>query len=673
MKYRKLFICEKPSQGRDVANVIGCKKNEDGFLSSDTAIVTWCFGHLLETASPDFYCENIKPWKIEKLPIIPTNWKMEIKKESSKQANTIKKQLKECGEVIIATDADREGEVIARELLEFYNFKGKISRLWLSALDEVSIKNALDNLKSDESTKNLYFSGLGRQRADWLIGMNITMAASALHSKFGEGVLSVGRVQTPTLKLVVDRENEIQKFKSKEYYELEANFNSKNTELIKTKWQPKEELLDHDNKIVNKEIINKVILDISNQISEVTEYHEKIKNTSAPLCFSLSQLQKLASSRFNYSAKETLEIAQSLYETHKAITYPRTDCQYLPNSQFHEAKQILNNLSSTLPSLSNHIKECDLEYRSSIWDDEKITAHHAIIPTNNKNINISRMNEKERNLYEIVCRYFIAQFLGKYEYKEIHIGILVKDESFKTTLHFSIKRNWKNILQSIEEDSTTIEMLLAPSIKKGDMINLINTEILTKQTKSSPRFSEGTLIEAMKNIGKYVTDEKVKKKLKETSGIGTEATRASIIDTLFKRGYIEKTGKQIIPTDKGKKLITLLPPVVSDPALTAIWEQELDEIAGGKGNLIAFVDKQKEVVYDILSKLIPSHLVSTSCHNKHSEQQTEAFSCPLCSKHLVLRTASSSKNKFWGCISFPTCRFTANDQNGTPFFKSQGA
>jgi len=330
---KTLYICEKPSQARDIAKILGCHEKQDGCLKMRDTVVTWCFGHLLEASPPDHYCENIKPWRIDILPIIPKTWHMISKKEVSKQFKIIKACLKETETVIVATDADREGEVIARELLDICKFKGQIKRLWLSALDDASIKKALADIRDGKTTENLYHAGLGRQRADWLIGMNMTMATSVLFGRYGEGVLSVGRVQTPTLKLVVDRDHVIEHFKSKLYFELIAQFSTINASVFKAKWQPDETHVDIDGRVTNEKLINDISEKIYKQQASVKKFEDKEKKTPAPLCLSLSQLQKIASSRFGLSAKETLETAQSLYEKHKAITYPRTDCQYLPESQ----------------------------------------------------------------------------------------------------------------------------------------------------------------------------------------------------------------------------------------------------------------------------------------------------------------------------------------------------
>lgn len=659
MSIKQLYICEKPSQARDIAKVLGCHEKKDGYLKQRDIVVTWCFGHLLETANPDHYCENIKPWRLEILPIVPDAWRMQVKKESRQQSTVIKTLLKETEMVIVATDADREGEVIAREMLDICKYKGEIKRLWLSALDDDSIKKALLAIREGSTTQNLYHAGLGRQRADWLIGMNMTMASSVAFGVYGEGVLSVGRVQTPTLKLVVDRDYAIENFTSKIYFELFAEFETVNKEKFKAKWQAPEDKTDEEGRIIDQKIIDEVVANIHGKMAEITKFDDKEKKLSPPLGLSLSQLQKLASSRFNLSAKQTLDVAQALYETHKAITYPRTDCGYLPDSQFQEASAILSLLKTTNPAFADMIDLCDVNYRSLIWNDKNVTAHHAMIPTNNKHVNTNRMNAIEKNIYELISRYYIAQFLGPYEYAERSVVVNCHNEIFKASSQTPLKPGWKRILSQLDEIEEIRDSLI-PALKKKEKVQEIQEDIAQKNTRPPARFTEGTLIEAMKSIGKYVQDEKYKRILKETAGIGTEATRAAIIETLFKRIYLEKKGKQIFATDKGKKLIAQIPPIACDPVLTAEWEQALDQVAEGKLSLNDFVEQQKVLLNKMLDSI-------KSIKGYQSTNNT-SYKCPRCQQILIRRQAAKSKTFFWGCRGYPKCNFTSTDRNGVPIF-----
>lgn len=603
-----LYICEKPSQARDIAKIIGCNQKHDGYLSHYDTIVSWCYGHLVEAAMPEHYCENLTSWRMELLPIVPKEWHSDVKDEAKKQFNVIKKLLKEAKTVVVATDADREGEVIAREILDLCKYSGEIKRLWLSALDDASIKKALQNIKAGKDTENLYYAGLGRQRADWLIGMNLTMAASVLFGKRGEGALSVGRVQTPTLKLVVQRDFTIEQFRPKDYFELTAQFTTTHQQTFSAKWQPLKDMCDDEGYCCDKNKVSAVAIKIKNKQGKVEVFEDKRKEQNAPLCLSLSQLQKLASSRFGYSAQDTLEIAQSLYETHKAATYPRTDCGYLPQSQFAEASGILNNLKKINPTYAELNDQCDLAYQSPVWNDKKITAHHAIIPTQNAHVDLQKMSAEEKSIYDLICRHYLAQFLGPYEYAERRATVRCENELFKATSHTPIKPGWKRALknltdQEVKKDEESELMTILPLLKVDETVSHTAEKLLTKQTKPPARFTEGTLIEAMKSIGKMVQDEKLRKILKDTAGIGTEATRAAILETLFKRKYLEKKGKAIFSTVKGRDLIAKLPAAVTDPALTAQWEQALDFIAQGQLQLPTFLQQQEQLLNDMLVAL----------------------------------------------------------------------
>lgn len=659
----KLFICEKPSQGRDIAAVLGHTKKEDGYLQGDGFQVTWCLGHLLELAPPDEYCENIKPWRMQVLPIIPEKWIMHPKEKTKKQLNVIKKLLKKVNHVVIATDADREGDVIGREVLDYFSYKGNVERLWLAALDESSIKKALANIKPGSSTEKLYRAGLGRQRADWLIGMNLTMATSSLFGKRGQGVLSVGRVQTPTLKLVVDRDVHMENFKPKDYYELQATFDG-NKGKVTAKLEPPEELSDENNQVTNLLAIQEIATKIDSQSAKVVEFYSTKKEKSAPLCYSLSALQKAASSHFGFGAKETLDIAQSLYETHKATTYPRTDCGYLPTSQFSEAKDVFKALIAADKAFEVKTARADLSFKSKVWDDKKITAHHGIIPTTNDHVSLSRMSDKELKLYKLIRSAYLAQFLGLYEYEANKIKIFCNGYHFKANSNTPIKLGWREVIEAEKDDSNETDptdSLAIPNYSKNDILNEIEHKSLSKKTKPLPRFNEGSLISAMKSIAKYIENPSLKSVLKETAGIGTEATRANIIETLIHRGYIEKEGKHLISTQRGRELISLLPESITSPETTAVWEQQLELIACGKEELNDFFDDQYDTLEGMLSQL------ERKAKESREFQDSGQYPCPECGTNMVRR--KGKKAYWWGCSSYPQCKFTCFDSKGRPLIK----
>jgi len=602
----KLFICEKPAQARDIARNLNASKKHDGYLEGNNCQVTWCVGHLLELAPPEYYRSDIKPWRLEKLPIIPEQWEYLVSEKTKKQFNVIKSLLKKTDHVVIATDPDREGQAIGEEVLKKCLFKGKIERLWLSALDDTSIQKALKNIRPNSEVTGLYESARSRSSADWLLGMNNTMALTVL---YGAGnVLSVGRVQTPTLKLVVDRDLTIENFKPKDYFLLKILFSTDNQSSFWTTWKTSDALLDEVGHCLDKKSIENIFYKVNGKPGLIQNVKEIQKKQKAPLCFSLSALQKTASGLFGYSAKQILDIAQSLYETHKATTYPRTDCNYLPIEQFEEVKSVLKALSQIDSKISSLVTLCDLNFKSTVWNNEKITAHHAIIPTFNDKIDIYKMSHDEFNIYDLIRRQYIAQFLGDYEYLQKSVEVICESELFTAVGTTPIKLGWKQAFDrhpEDEDDETDVSEVL-PNLTEQMKLENQETKIDSKKTKPPARFTEGTLIEAMKTVGKLIKEDHLKKILKESSGIGTEATRANILETLFKRGYIERKNKQVFSTQKGRVLIDIVPEVMKNPILTAQWEAELEKIAIGKSNFTAFIQSQSALLQEMLSKLMDS-------------------------------------------------------------------
>lgn len=659
----KLYICEKPSQAKDIAAVLGANIRTESCFEGTGIAVTWCIGHLLELAPPDFYCPNIKPWRMEILPIIPKKWELMPKENTKKQLKAIEKLLKKAKSVVIATDADREGDVIGREVLDYCNYSGPVERLWLSALDEDSIKKALASIRPGASTEPLYQAGLGRQRADWLIGMNLTMAVSSLFGVVGQGVLSVGRVQTPTLKLVVDRDISIEQFKPHDYYVLKAQCVSLNDESFWTTWDMPEDVTDEEGRCINKALIEGIAKQLQDEQGVVKAYQETQKREAPPLCMSLSNLQKIASAQCGFSAKQTLDIAQSLYEKHKATTYPRTDCGYLPLSQFKEARGVLNAIVKVDPELTDLIALCNTETQSRVWDDKKITAHHGIIPTANMRVDMRAMSEPERQLYQLIRAYYLAQFLGDYEYSQRSVCIDIEQHLFKGMSNTPVNLGWKKAINNREDDEKDSELKPEqtgniPKLQELESVMIKQLPVDSRKTKPASRFTEGTLITAMKSIAKYVDDPKLKKVLKETAGIGTEATRANILETLVNRDYIKRHGKQLISTDKGRNLIQLLPKSITNPATTALWEQILDGIANGQNNLLDFLDDQEDTLTGILGQLSEKGL-------SHIKPTNTALSpCPDCSKPLVRR--KGAKGFWWGCSGYPECKTHFPDNKGKP-------
>lgn len=656
----RLFICEKPSQARDIGRVLGATTKGDGCLWGAGVVVTWGFGHLLEQASPDAYDPALKRWALETLPIMPTSWKMEVKKASSKQFQVIRKLLQEADEVVIATDADREGETIGREILEYCRYRGHVSRLWLSALDDASIRKALADIRPGEATFALYQAGLGRSRADWLVGMNLTRAFSVLARDQGhQGVLSVGRVQTPTLALVVRRDQEIAAFVPRPFWEVLATLQAQSG-VFQARWKPVNDAwLDEEGRCVNREVAEVLASRGQGGQAVVSSLKTIRMQEAAPLVMDLGTLQQECSRRWGYGAQQVLDIAQALYETHKATTYPRTDCRYLPQSMLSEVPAVVTALLQSDQSLSPLIKQLDLSLQGRIWNDSKITAHHGIIPTTAP-CRLDRMSEPERNVYDLVRRHYMAQFLPAHAFDQTDVELDLAGERFAASGRQIRDEGWKVLFprvprgkgkgqgdggeESSDEESNGSQAL--PPLRQGEVCSVQALDVLSKQTTPPKPYTEGTLIAAMKSAARFVTDERLKARLRESAGIGTEATRAGIIETLLGRSFIQKKGRTIVSTPTGQGLIAALPPQISNPGMTALWEQALDMVAEGTMTLDDFMQRQGIM----LDKMIGLALQRPRLNLP--EQPSEI--CPLCQAKMRLR--KGSKGPFWSCSRYPECK-----------------
>ncbi|WP_081277286.1 DNA topoisomerase III [Gallibacterium anatis] len=599
----KLFLCEKPSQGRDIAKFLGATQRGDGYLSNHdkSLVVTWCVGHLVEQAEPHEYNEIYKKWSFDALPIIPTKWIMKVKKETAKQYKVVNGLIKKARHIVIATDPDREGEVIARELLDMSNYKGTIQRLWLSALDEGSIRKALSSLKSDAETKPLYAAGLARGRADWLVGMNLTRLFTLIVQKQGyKGVMSVGRVQSPTLAIVVQRDREIANFVPKPFYQLKIELINKQNQAFLAYWQAPETFCDDEGRCIDMAAINQVMsgLNVSSTMI-VGKIETKPKSESPPLAFDLGTLQQTCSKLFGMGAAQVLKIAQSLYETHKATTYPRTDCGYLPESMIAEIPIVIKSLMISDPGIEQIISTLDLTLRSRIWNDSKITAHHGIIPTTQK-VDLSKMDDTELKVYQLIRQHYLAQFLPLYKEENTIATLEHAGHQFVAKGKRIIQLGWKTLFTHDKADEEEKQIL--PILNEKDSCQIKDAQMLTLKTTAPKRYTEGTLIAAMKNAARFVQDERLKQRLRETEGLGTEATRADVIENLLKRGYLKKEKNNIVSTEAGSALIDILPDIIKDPGMTALWEQALNDIANNKLSLNEFMQKQSQFIAHIVQK-----------------------------------------------------------------------
>lgn len=593
----RLFLCEKPSQAKDIAAVLGARQRGEGCWLGAGLKVTWCIGHLLETLAPDGYDERYKRWVLDDLPIVPQQWKMQVKRTTVGQFKVVKRLLGEASELVIATDADREGEMIARELVEHCRYRGPILRLWLSALDPASIRKALASLRPGADTYNLYQSALGRSRADWLIGMNMSRLFTLLGRRSGyQGVLSVGRVQTPTLRLVVDRDRSIADFVPVAYWSIEVQLEAHGQDFL-AQWRADRAHCDEQGRCLVQPLAQNAAqaMEQAGQARVVSVVTERMREVS-PLPFDLGTLQEVCSRRLGLGAQETLDIAQALYETHKLITYPRSDCGYLPNSQHAEADGLLGALVRADQNLAGLLPYLDAQRRSRAWNDAKVGAHHGIIPTPAVGA-FASLSGKPKAVYELIRARYLAQFLPLHEYDRTQADFECAGQALRAVGKCIIEPGWKRALPESLAAATgkgreAAPPQVLPALSEGQDCRVCEVRLKDLWTQPPKPFTEGDLIKAMKNVARLVDDPRLKQKLKETTGIGTEATRAGIIQGLLDRGYLVKQGKALAATAAAFSLIDAVPKAIADPGTTAIWEQALDMVQSGEMGLDEFVAKQ---------------------------------------------------------------------------------
>lgn len=633
---KSVVIAEKPSVARDIARVLKCNKKGNGFLEGDKYIVTWALGHLVTLADPESYDVKYKTWNLEDLPMLPERLKLTVIKQTGKQFNAVKSQLtrNDVNEIIIATDAGREGELVARWILDKVKIKKPLKRLWISSVTDKAIKDGFANLKPGNAYDNLYASAVARSEADWYIGLNATRA---LTTRFN-AQLNCGRVQTPTVAIIAAREDEIKNFKAQTYYGIEAQ----TTDNLKLTWQDQ----NGNSRSFDKDKINTLVKKIGNNNAIVADIEKKPKKSFAPGLYDLTELQRDANKIFGYSAKETLNIMQKLYEQHKVLTYPRTDSRF-----------ISQDIVATLPE---RLKACGIgEYRSianklltkpikptkAFVDDSKVSDHHAIIPTEGY-VNYSAFTDKERKIYDLVVKRFLAVLLPAFEYEQLTLRAKIGDESFIARGKTILSSGWKEVYEHRFDDEDTtddVKEQILPRIDKGDILKVKLIAQTSGQTKPPARFNEATLLSAMENPTKYMAtnDKKLADTLKSTGGLGTVATRADIIEKLFNSFLIEKRGgKDIYITSKGRQLLDLVPEELKSPALTADWEQKLELIAKGKLKKDVFISEMKNYTKEIVTEIKGSD-------KKYKHDNISTKTCPDCGKPML--EVNGKKGKMLVC------------------------
>jgi len=618
---KSLILAEKPSVGREIAKVLKVNNNKGSYIENNKYIVTWALGHLVELQSPEGYDVKYKNWSMDTLPMLPKYMKLSVIKKSSKQFYEVKKQMlrDDVSDIIIATDSGREGELVARWIIEKAGVKKPLKRLWISSQTSKAIIEGFNNLKPGDAYKNLYEAAQCRAEADWIVGLNVTRALTCKYN----AQLSAGRVQSPTLAMIVQREEEIKNFIPKDYYTIEGKGNN-----VTFNWVNK----DNNGRIFEEEFAKKVIGKCNKASAEVVSVDSKEKKQYSPALYDLTELQRDCNRLFGFSAKQTLSIMQRLYENYKILTYPRTDSRYVTRDIVATIPERLNAISTGEYRLAaQELLKTKIIGNKSFVDDSKVSDHHAIIPTEEKPI-LSRLSSEERKVYDLVVKRFLSVMLPPFEYIQTTIELNANGERFIAKGKVIKSKGFKKVYDKelVEEDSSEdLKDQILPVMNKGDKISLNSVNLKKSQTKPPARFNEGTLLSAMENPQKYINVGKdAAKTLNETGGLGTVATRADIIEKLYGSFVIEKRGKEIVPTSKGKQLIELVPNELKSPLLTAKWEKRLDEISKGK-------EKGHEFVREMRNYTIA--LVEDVKDDKHRfvHDNKTGKKCPNCGKYLL--------------------------------------
>ncbi|PLR36634.1 DNA topoisomerase III [Chimaeribacter arupi] len=581
----RLFIAEKPSLARAIADVLPKPhRRGDGYIAcGNDQVVTWCVGHLLEQAQPDAYDGRYARWSLADLPIIPQKWLLQPRPSVSKQLNVIKGLLKQADEVIHAGDPDREGQLLVDEVLDYLALspdkRRAVRRCLINDLNPQAVTRAVERLRDNQEFVPLCVSALARSRADWLYGINMTRAYTLLGRNAGyDGVLSVGRVQTPVLGLVVRRDEEIEHFVPKDFFEVKAHVVTPADERFTALWQPSdacEPYQDEEGRLLHRPLAEHVVKRIGGQPANVTGYSDKREAETAPLPFSLSTLQIEAARRFGMSAQNVLDACQRLYETHKLITYPRSDCRYLPEEHFSGRQAVLKAIGVHAADLLPQ-PAVDSNRRNRCWDDKKVDAHHAIIPTARSSA--VSLSQDESRVYSLVARQYLMQFCADAVYRKCVIELEIAGGNFIAKARFLAEAGWRALLGAKERDDEN-EGAPLPVVAKGDSLLCERGEVVERQTQPPRPFTDATLLSAMTGIARFVQDKSLKKILRATDGLGTEATRAGIIELLFKRAFLVKKGRNIHATETGRALIHSLPDIAARPDMTANWEATLTKIS----------------------------------------------------------------------------------------------
>lgn len=620
---KSLVIAEKPSVARDIARVLGCRKNISGGIDGDQYVVTWALGHLITLADPEGYDKKYKEWKMEDLPMVPEKWELVVIRQTAKQYSHVKALLfrKDIDQIIIATDAGREGELVARWILEKSGCRKPIRRLWISSVTDKAIREGFSHLKDGRQYDPLYHAARSRAKADWLVGINATRALTCKYN----AQLSCGRVQTPTLAIIASREDAIRRFQPEEYYGLTCLAGG-----IKWSWRQKK---SDSSRSFQKDFLTTLRQRLQGKKLTVTEVQKTAKKTGSPGLYDLTELQREANQRFGYSAKETLNIMQRLYETHKVLTYPRTDSRYIGTDIVPTIKERLQACNQgPYKAFIPKLLRAQIRGDRSFVDDRKVSDHHAIIPTEEAAI-FSNMTSDERKIYDLVVRRFISVLYPPFAYEHTTLKGEIEGEVFAAEGRHITSAGWKEIYEDEEKEEKNL-----PELKKGDVLTPDPIALTTGKTTPPPHFTEATLLGAMENPLQYMEsqDQKERKAISETGGLGTVATRADIIEKLFHSFLIEKKGQDILVTSKGRQLLSLVPEDLKKPELTARWELELSNIAKGTHKEGPFIQSIEGYTRDLIQEI-------RTAEGQFRHDNLTNTRCPRCGKRMLAVNGKNSR------------------------------
>ena len=633
---KSLVIAEKPSVARDIARVLGANQKNGGILEGKNYVVTWALGHLVTLADPEEYDRKYEKWEMATLPMLPKEMKLVVIRQTGRQFSVVKTQLfrKDIGEIIIATDAGREGELVARWILEKAGCHKPIKRLWISSVTDKAIKEGFANLKDGHDYDNLYRAAVARAEADWLVGMNGTRALTCKYN----AQLSCGRVQTPTLAMIAKREEEIRKFVPKEYYGI-----SLETQDVKWTWRDEK---TKSFRTFSRERAEQIKGRLENAALEITSVEKKAKKTMAPGLYDLTTLQREANLKYGFSAKETLNIMQRLYENHKVLTYPRTDSRYIGKDIVPTIKERLKACGiGPYRKLAGALMNKPVQVNGSFVDDKRVSDHHAIIPTE-QFVQLDHMTNEERKIYDMVVRRFLAVLYPASQYEQVTMEAKAAGETFAASGKVIKSLGWREVyeggadddLEDDTDDEKKLKDQRLPEMKTGTRLKILKTSLNTGKTKPPARFTEATLLAAMENPVKFMEtrDKEAVKTLGETVGLGTVATRADIIEKLFNSFMMEKKGNAIHITSKAKQLLELVPEDLKKPELTADWEMKLSQIAKGRIRQGDFLHQIRDYTCEIVDEIKTGE--GTFRHDNLTNKV-----CPQCGKKLLAVNGKNSK------------------------------